>query len=69
MSLSLTSVLGKIMRQFLLKAASEHVKDKVLAGKSQPRFNTDVRCLTNVTAFCDGTTGSGQGEGSGCCLS
>ncbi|KAK4822728.1 hypothetical protein QYF61_019725 [Mycteria americana] len=58
MSHSLTSVLGKIMWQFLLKAISKYTKDKKVTGKSQHRFSMDRYCLTNLIAFCDEMTSS-----------
>lgn len=55
---NLTSVLGKITWQFLLKAISKYMKDKKVTGKSQHRFSMDIYCLTNLIAFCDEMTGS-----------
>lgn len=58
MSHSLTSVLGKITWQFLLKAISKYMKDKKVTGRSQHRFSMEIYCLTNLIGFCDKMAGS-----------
>jgi len=53
---SLTSVLGKIMEQFILSALTGHVKDNQGIRPSQHGFMKGRSCLTNLISFCDQVT-------------
>lgn len=48
----LTPVSGKITKQTLQEASSSHIKDK--KASRQHGFTTDISCLPNLFAFCDG---------------
>jgi len=48
---SLTSVLGKMMEQFVLGVLSGHVKDNQGIRPSQHGFMKGRSCLTNLTCF------------------
>jgi len=53
---SLTSVLGKIMEQFILSALTGHVKDNQEIRPSQHGFMKGRSCLTNLISFYDRMT-------------
>jgi len=53
---SLTSVLGKIMEQFILSALTGHVKDNQGIRPSQHGFMKGKSCLTNLISCCDQVT-------------
>jgi len=53
---SLTSVPGKIMEQFILSALTGHVKDNQGIRPSQHGFMTGRSCLTNLISFHDQVT-------------
>jgi len=53
---SLTSVLGKIMEQFIRSAVTGHVKDNQGIGPSQHGFMKGRSCLTNLISFYDQVT-------------
>ena len=48
---SLTSVSGKVTKQIILKAISEHMKDKKVIGYSQHGFMEGKACLTKPIVF------------------
>jgi len=49
---SLTSVLGKIMEQIVLREIMQHVRDNQGIRPSQ-QFTKGRSCLTNLISFCD----------------
>jgi len=53
---SLISVLGKIMKQFILSAFAGYVKDNQGIRPSQHRFMKGGSCLTNRISFSDQMT-------------
>jgi len=53
---SLTSMLGKIMEQFILSALTSHVKDHQGIRPSQHVFMKGRSCLTNLISFYDQVT-------------
>ncbi|KAK4830626.1 hypothetical protein QYF61_012451 [Mycteria americana] len=53
---SLTSVLGKIMDQFILSALNRHVQANQGIRPSQHGFRKGRSCLTNLISFCDEVT-------------
>jgi len=52
----LTSVLGKIMEQFILSALTGYVKDNQGIGPSQHGFMKGRSCLANLISFYDQVT-------------
>jgi len=53
---SLTSVLGKIMKWFILSAFTRHVQDNRGLRPSQHGFTKGKSCLTNLISFYDQVT-------------
>ncbi|RMC20637.1 hypothetical protein DUI87_01489 [Hirundo rustica rustica] len=53
---TLTSVLGKIMAQFILRAIMQHLQDGQGIRPSQHGFRRDRSCLTNLVSFYDQVT-------------
>jgi len=54
---SLTSIPGKVMEQFILEVIIKQVEVKRVIRSSQHRFSKGKSCLTNLIAFYDGMTG------------
>ena len=48
---SLTSVPGKIMEQFIKQAVCKHLKDNAVLNKSQHGFHRNKSCQTNLISF------------------
>ncbi|NXE01684.1 RTJK polymerase, partial [Chaetorhynchus papuensis] len=53
---SLTSVLGKVMEQFILSAITQHLQDGQGIRSSQHGFRRGRSCLTNLVSFYDQVT-------------
>ncbi|KAF1504960.1 hypothetical protein FQV18_0002372, partial [Eudyptula minor novaehollandiae] len=53
---SLTSVPGKIMERFILRALTRHERDNQGIRPSQHGFTRGRSCLTNLISFCDQVT-------------
>jgi len=54
---SLTSIPGKVMEQFILEVIIKQVEEKKVIRNSQYGFTKGKSCLTNLIAFYDGMTG------------
>ncbi|RMC13000.1 hypothetical protein DUI87_10529 [Hirundo rustica rustica] len=52
-SVSLTSVPGKVMEQFILSVITQHLRDGQGIRPSQHRFRRGRSCLTNLVSFYD----------------
>jgi len=48
---------GKVMKQLILEVIIKQVEEKKVIRSSQHGFTKGKSCLTNLTAFYDGTTG------------
>ncbi|GAB0179960.1 mitochondrial enolase superfamily member 1 [Grus japonensis] len=55
-SVSLTSVPGKVMEQFILSAITQHVQDNQVIRPSQHGFMKGRSCLTNLISSYDKVT-------------
>jgi len=53
---SLTSVPGKVMEQFILDVICKQEEEKKVVRSSQHGFTKGKSCLTNLIASCDGIT-------------
>ncbi|RMC13076.1 hypothetical protein DUI87_10607 [Hirundo rustica rustica] len=53
---SLTSVLSKVMEQFILSVITQHLQDGQGIRPSQHRFRRGRSCLTNLVSFYDQVT-------------
>ncbi|KAM9591097.1 uncharacterized protein ACIBXB_006040 [Morphnus guianensis] len=66
---SLISIPGNIMEQFILSVLTWHVQDNQGIRPSQHGFMKGRSCLTNLISFYDQVTRLvDEGEGCGCCL-
>ena len=54
---SLTSIPGKLIEQFILEIIIKQVEEKKVIRSSQHGFTKGKSCLTTMIAFCDGMTG------------
>jgi len=54
---SLTSIMGKVMKQLILEVINKQVEEKKFIRSSQHGFTKGKSCLTNLIAFYDGVTG------------
>ncbi|KAJ7401675.1 hypothetical protein BTVI_93172 [Pitangus sulphuratus] len=55
-TVSLTSVLGKVMEQIILSAMTQHAEDNWVIRPSQQAFMKVRSYLTDLTSFCDKVT-------------
>jgi len=55
-AVSLTSIPGKVMEQFILDIISKQVEEKKVIRSSQHGFTKGKSCLTNLIALCDSVT-------------
>jgi len=55
-SVSLTSVLGKVMERFILSAITQHIQDNQVMRPNQHRFMKGRSCLTNLISFYEKVT-------------
>ncbi|GAB0184487.1 mitochondrial enolase superfamily member 1 [Grus japonensis] len=55
-SVSLTSVLGKVMEQVILSAITRHIQDNQAIRPSQHGFMKGRSCLANLISFYDKVT-------------
>jgi len=56
-TISLTSILGKMMEQLILEIIIKQVEENKAIRSSQHGFTKGKSCLTNLIAFYDGITG------------
>jgi len=56
-SVSLTSILGKVMEHLILEVIIKQVEEKKVIRSSQHGFTKGKSCLTNLIAFYDAMTG------------
>jgi len=54
---SLTSILGKVMEQFILEIIIKQVEEKKVTRSSQHGFTKAKSCLTNLIAFYNDVSG------------
>jgi len=54
---SLTSIPGKVIEQFILEVINKQVEEKKVIRSSQHGFTKGKSCLTNLIAFYNDMTG------------
>lgn len=52
-TISLTSVLGKVMEQIILEVMLTHTAEREATWDNQHGFTKDMSCLTNLEVFYD----------------
>lgn len=62
-SVSLTSVLSKVIEQIIVKTISRYTKDKKVMRRNQHGFNQRKSCLTSFITFHNEMTGFSGEEG------